>query len=78
MTKSRDSINDVWGDRAPYYKAWSEKVDERTSELRLISLLLLYQLYETAGCGFGTTQEHTKPFVHLTSRDTSARWLLDQ
>ena len=30
MTNSRDSINDVWGDRAPYYENWSERVDERT------------------------------------------------
>src|SRR5205085_5228541 len=32
MTSSRDSINDVWGPRAPYYQAWSERVDERTVE----------------------------------------------
>lgn len=30
MTNSRDSINNVWGDRAPYYETWSERVDERT------------------------------------------------
>lgn len=30
MTNSRDSIDDVWGDRAPFYGAWSERVDERT------------------------------------------------
>lgn len=32
MANSRDSINDVWGPRAPYYEAWGERVDERTAE----------------------------------------------
>jgi ferredoxin-nitrate reductase len=32
MTSSRDSINDVWGPRAPYDEVWSERVDETTAE----------------------------------------------
>lgn len=32
MNKSRNSIKDIWGERAPYHKAWSERVDERTNE----------------------------------------------
>lgn len=32
MTNSRDSIKHVWGPRAPYYEAWSERIDERTIE----------------------------------------------
>jgi anaerobic selenocysteine-containing dehydrogenase len=30
MTNTRDSINQVWGERAPYFEKWSERVDERT------------------------------------------------
>ena len=32
MTNSRDSINQIWGDRVPYFEVWSERVDERTTE----------------------------------------------
>lgn len=32
MSNSRDSIKDVWGTRAPYHGAWSERVDERKTE----------------------------------------------
>jgi anaerobic selenocysteine-containing dehydrogenase len=32
MTNSRDSINQVWGDRVPYFEVWSERVDERTTD----------------------------------------------
>jgi ferredoxin-nitrate reductase len=32
LSNSRDSIIQIWGDRAPYYEAWSEQVDERTTE----------------------------------------------
>jgi anaerobic selenocysteine-containing dehydrogenase len=32
MSDSRDSITEIWGEGTPYYKAWSERVDERTTE----------------------------------------------
>ena len=32
MTNSRDSINNVWGDRTPYYEDWEERADERTTQ----------------------------------------------
>jgi anaerobic selenocysteine-containing dehydrogenase len=32
MTNSRDRINDVWGDRTPYYEDWEERVDERSTK----------------------------------------------
>lgn len=32
MTNSRDSINQVWGERAPYFEVWNERVDERTND----------------------------------------------
>jgi hypothetical protein len=32
MSSSRDSIKDIWGDRAPYYETWGERVDERATE----------------------------------------------
>jgi ferredoxin-nitrate reductase len=32
MSESRDSITNIWGDRASYREAWSERVDERTTE----------------------------------------------
>lgn len=31
MSNTRDSIKEIWGDRAPYYETWSERVDERTT-----------------------------------------------
>ena len=31
MSGSRDSIKDIWGKRTPYRKAWTQRVDERTS-----------------------------------------------
>jgi ferredoxin-nitrate reductase len=31
MTNSRDSITQIWGERAPYFDSWSERVDERTT-----------------------------------------------
>lgn len=30
--QTRDSIEDIWGARTPYYGAWSERIDERTLE----------------------------------------------
>ena len=32
MKNSRDRIDHVWGDRAPYYETWGERVDERTTQ----------------------------------------------
>lgn len=33
MSSSRDSIKDIWGKRSPYFGTWSERVDERTSDV---------------------------------------------
>ena len=32
MRESRNSVEDVWGPRTPYYKDWPVRVDEQTSE----------------------------------------------
>src|SRR3954470_19399459 len=32
MKESRDSINDIWGERTPYVENWPVRVDERTEE----------------------------------------------
>ena len=32
MHKTRDSINDIWGPRTPYYNEWPIRVDEQTSD----------------------------------------------
>ena len=31
MRESRNSVEDVWGPRTPYYKDWPVRVDEQTS-----------------------------------------------
>jgi anaerobic selenocysteine-containing dehydrogenase len=31
MGNTRDSINQIWGERAPYFEKWSERIDERTN-----------------------------------------------
>ncbi len=33
MTETRDSVGDVWGERRPYTGEWSERIDERTTEV---------------------------------------------
>ena len=33
LHQSRDSIADIWGERAPYYGEWPIRVDERVSEM---------------------------------------------
>jgi len=30
MSYMRDSINQIWGERTPYFEEWSERIDERT------------------------------------------------
>src|SRR6188768_1751848 len=30
MSYTRDSINQIWGERTPYFEEWSERIDERT------------------------------------------------
>ena len=32
MRVTRDSIEDIWGERTPYVDAWPVRVDERTLE----------------------------------------------
>jgi ferredoxin-nitrate reductase len=32
MAETRNSIEDVWGPRTPYYNDWPVRVDERTTE----------------------------------------------
>jgi anaerobic selenocysteine-containing dehydrogenase len=32
MTNSRDSINQIWDGRVPYFDSWGERLDERTTE----------------------------------------------
>ncbi len=32
MKETRDSIQDIWGPRTPYFGQWPERVDERTTE----------------------------------------------
>ena len=32
MKETRDSIQDIWGPRTPYFDQWSERVNERTTE----------------------------------------------
>lgn len=30
MSSTRDSINQIWGDRNPYFETWDQRIDERT------------------------------------------------
>src|SRR5258705_821550 len=30
MGNTQDSISQIWGERAPYFETWSDRIDERT------------------------------------------------